>query len=333
MSNIYICENGVQVGISEGRCQITQNKNLINSIPVKDIDGITILGRAQLTTQLVEYCLTNGVNVSYFSKGGKYFGKLESSQHVNAYRQRKQCELYNTDFRLMLAKKIICSKIHNQYVVLKRYERYGDIQCKAEKKMIKIAEIKSRNAQTISELMGYEGLGAKMYFQGLGKCIDSEFYFEKRSRRPPLDEFNSMLSLGYSILIREIQCAIENHGMNAYLGFIHSDSQNVPTLACDLIEEWRAVIVDATVASIVNKHIIRKEHFERQEGQDGIFLTKDGCRIFLDNMERKLSTKIQYLNYLEYPVDFRHTIDAQINQLIKAIEENNVNLYTPLWIR
>ena len=86
MSNLYINENGAVVGISDGKCQITKGGEVIESISVNTLDGITILGKSQLTTQMVEYCLTNGIAVSYFSKGGKYFGRLESGEHANAVR-------------------------------------------------------------------------------------------------------------------------------------------------------------------------------------------------------------------------------------------------------
>ena len=225
------------------------------------------------------------------------------------------------------------AKMHNQRVVLKRYEASKNQDCDAEKKIIAVSCEKAKDAEDGQSLLGYEGTAARAYFQGMGKCVDEAFYFEKRSRRPPLDPFNSMLSFGYSMLLREIQVSLETHGLNSYFGFFHRDAEKSPSLACDLIEEWRAVIVDATVMSAVNKHIIRQEHFEQEDGKPGIYFTKEGVRIFIERMEQKLSTKIQYLPYIDYPLDFRHAIDMQAVQLIKAMEAEDASLYQPLWIR
>lgn len=330
MSNLYINENGAVVGVSDGKCQITKGGEVIDSIPVNTLDGITILGKSQLTTQMVEYCLTNGIAVSYFSKGGKYFGRLESGEHANATRQRLQCKLYEEDFAMKFSKNIVAAKIYNQKVVLNRYAVSRDIDCDDNIKNINILKKKAESAKTFSDLGGYEGMAARLYFEGLGKCVDEEFTFSKRSRRPPKDEFNSMIGLGYTILIREIQCQLESHGLNAYLGFMHRDRYNAPSLACDLVEEWRAIIVDATVMSLISRHMIHKEHFDRDS--EAVYLNREGCKIFLNWLERKLNTKIQYIAGVE-SMDFRHAIDAQIISLIDAMDNNDAGLYQPIRVR
>lgn len=142
MSNLYINENGAVVGISEGKCQITKGGEVIESIPVNTLDGITILGKSQLTTQMVEYCLTNGIAVSYFSKGGKYFGRLESGEHANAVRQRLQCRLYEEEFAMHFSKNIVAAKIHNQKVVLNRYASSGETDCSGNIKKLNILKKK-----------------------------------------------------------------------------------------------------------------------------------------------------------------------------------------------
>ena len=330
MSNLYINENGAVVGIGDGKCQITKGGEVIESIPVNTLDGITILVKSQLTTQMVEYCLTNGIAVSYFSKGGKYFGRLESGEHANAVRQRLQCRLYEEEFAMHFSKNIVAAKIHNQKVVLNRYASSGEADCSENIKKLNILKKKAESAKAFSDLGGYEGMAARLYFEGLGKCVDEEFAFLGRSRRPPKDEFNSMIGLGYTILIREIQCQLESHGLNEYLGFMHRDRYNAPSLACDLVEEWRAIIVDAAVMSLISKHMIHKEHFQREN--ESVYLNKDGCKIFLNWLERKLNTKIRYIDDAE-SMDFRHAIDAQIISLVKAMDNNDAGLYQPIRVR
>ena len=126
MGLLYVDENGAVIGVEANRCTVTYKDGLKRSIPIESLEGITILGRAQVTTNCMEECLKRGVPVAYFSRGGNYFGRLQSTGHVNTARQRKQCQLYDTDFAVQLAKKIINAKLKNQSVVLRRYERSRD---------------------------------------------------------------------------------------------------------------------------------------------------------------------------------------------------------------
>ena len=174
---------------------------------------------------------------------------------------------------------------------------------------------------------------ARAYFRGLAKLVDPAFAFQGRSKRPPKDPFNSMLSLGYSLLMNVVYGELENKGLNPYFGMMHRDREKHPTLASDLMEEWRAVIVDSTVMSLVNGHEILLEHFVRKEDTPGIFLTKEGIRRFITKMEQKFSTKSRYLEELSYPVSFRRGIGLQIDKLIHAMEEGDTEQYTPIRIR
>lgn len=150
------------------------------------------------------------------------------------------CSLRNdTEFAATLAMKILCAKIKNQSVVLRRYEKSRGINLEEEQKMLTICKNKIMTCNRIEEMIGFEGQAAKYYFKGLAACIDKEFSFQGRSRRPPRDEFNSMISLGYSILMNEVYCKIEMKGLNPYFGFIHRDAEKHPTLASDMMEEWR----------------------------------------------------------------------------------------------
>lgn len=301
-------------------------------VPVETVDSISIFSKAQMTTQCTEECLKRGIPVSYYSKSGKYFGQLMSTGHVNVKRQRKQSVLYESDFAVQFAKNIISSKIYNQLIVLKRYLRNSNVDLQNHLFQIKNAYKKIENCISVEEIMGYEGISARYYFDGLGKLVEPDFSFSKRSRRPPKDEFNSMLSLGYSILLNEIYGKILSKGLNPYFGFLHRDREKHPTLASDLMEEWRAVIVDSLVMSLINGHEIRKEHFSLG-ANGGYFLTGDGMKIFIRKFENKLKTSARYISYVDYSVSFRRAMDLQVNQLVKSIEEDNPNLYMPIKIR
>ena len=333
MSLLYVNENSAQIGIEANRCFVKYADGMKKMIPIETLESITIMGHAQMTTQCVQECLKRGIPVSYYSKGGSYFGRLHSTGHVNAKRQRMQSALYQSDFALELSKKIIRAKLKNQMVVLRRYEKSKKIAVKEQLKMIHICREKIGQCLYIPEIMGYEGQGAKAYFEGLSMLIEPEFQFHGRSRRPTMDEFNSMISLGYTIIMNELYGKIEAKGLNPYFGFLHRDNEKHPTLASDMMEEWRAVIVDAVAMSMINGHEILKDDFVINAEEPGCFLTRSGIKKYLAKLEKKLQTDVRYLDYVDYAVSFRRGIALQIDLLVKAIENDDAGIYRPIEIR
>lgn len=334
VSILYISDPSAKLSYDENRILAIYPDGLKNSFPVETVESITLLTKAQLSTDCIEQCLKHGIPVTFLSKGGRYFGRLVSTQHANPGLQRKQCSLYDTPFALALAQRIIKAKVNNQLVVLRRYARSRDIDLKALEEKIIILTRKISVASDIKELMGYEGQCAKIYFEGMSKCIDPQFSFKGRSRRPPRDEFNSLISLGYSILLNEIYGEIENKGLHPYFGFMHRDSEHHPTLASDLLEEWRAVIIDSMAMSLINGHEISKDCFRMGDDEHpGCFLTRDGLKIFLKKLENKLQTKVKYLPYVSNAVTFRRGIALQLGRLSEAIREEDAALYEPIIIR
>ena len=334
MSYLYITRDKVKISCRENECIVEYDEHDKVLVPIETLEGIDIYGNAQLTTQAMHKFLLKGIPVSFYSKGGKFFGKLMSTGHINAKRQRIQSRLTSDETKcLILDKKIIKAKANNQLVVLQRYSRYNVEDISEEVKNIKAIVNHIDRCSNTNELMGYEGNIARNYFKGLGKLIDEKFKFEKRSRRPPMDEFNSMISFGYSILLNEIYGKVEKHGLNPYFGFMHKDDENHPTLCSDLMEEWRAVIVDSLVMSLINGHEILKEQFERDYDTGGIYLNKEANRIFLKKMHSKLSTTQKYIEDYGHAVSYRRGIDLQVMNLVRAIEEENLSFYNPIQIR
>ena len=201
MSMVYIAENGAVLGVETNRLTIKYKNGLLRSLPIETIEGITLFGKNQLTTQCMETCMDKGIPVSFFSKGGRFFGRLMSTGHVKAELQRKQSRLYDTEFAVGLSKRIIIAKISNQVTVLRRYAKSRSIQVDDYVFNMQNSKKKILNADAIPEIMGYEGSAARSYFGGLSQCIEKDFQFHGRSKRPPKDEFNSLISLGYSILM------------------------------------------------------------------------------------------------------------------------------------
>ncbi len=334
MSYLYVCEQGAVIGFEENRFQIKYKNNLLKSIPAESLEVVEIFGKVQMTTPCMEECLKRGVTVVFYSNYGAYYGRLISTNHVNVQLQRRQAEIgKNEEFKLNFSRRIISAKVRNQIVLLRRYARNREVDIKRPVVEMQYMDTKIGQATAIEQMMGYEGQAAKIYFRTLGQLINREFRFEKRSRRPPLDPFNSMLSLGYSIILNEIYGKIEAKGMNPYFGMMHKDREKHPTLASDLMEEWRAVLIDATALSLVNGFEIHREDFYQAEDREGVFLNQKAFKLYIQKLEMKFRNKMQYLSYVSYPVSFRQALDLQVNQLARAITEENAELYHPVIIR
>lgn len=334
MSYLYVSEQGADIGITNNRFQVKYKDGLVRSIPIETLEVIEVFGNIQITTQCLTECLKRGTNILFYSTNGAYFGRLISTSHVNVQRQRKQAELgKNEEFKLIFSKRIITAKIRNQIVLLRRYARSRKVEI--ERAVIEMQNMykKIERATSIEQVMGYEGTAAKIYFKVIGTLIEPEFSFKGRSKRPPLDPFNSMISLGYSIIMNELYGKIEGKGLNPYFGIMHKDREKHPTLASDLMEEWRAVLIDSTVLSMINGHEIGKEEFYTSVEQPGVFLEKEALRKYIKKLETKFRTESKYLTYIDYRVSFRQALDLQIGQFIKAIETENPEVYTPIVIR
>ena len=223
MSYLYVSEQGASIGIEANRFQVKYKDGMIKSIPAETLEMIEVFGSVQITTRCLTECLKRGVNILFYSTSGAYYGRLISTSHVNVQRQRIQAEIgHNETFKLEMSKKIIDAKIRNQVVVLRRYARGRDEDI--HRMIIEMQNMQKKlpYAKSVEQVMGYEGTAAKIYFKVLGKLIDEQFAFEGRSRRPPMDPFNSLISLGYSIILNELYGKIEGKGLNPYFGVMHT---------------------------------------------------------------------------------------------------------------
>ncbi len=335
MSYLYVSEQGASIGVTQNRFQVKYKDGLVKSIPAETLEVIEVFGKVQITTQCMAECLKRGVNILFYSTNGAYYGRLISTSHVNVERQRLQADIEkNKGFKVEFSKKIIDAKIRNQIVILRRYARNNRKNIEKEIADMQYMDKKLECAYSIEQIMGYEGQAAKIYFKTIGsRLISSDFAFKGRTRRPPLDPFNSMISLGYSIIMNELYGKLEGKGLNPYFGVMHKDSEKHPTLASDLMEEWRAVLIDSTALSMLNGNELTQEDFYLEMDQPGIFLGKEAFRKYIKKLEVKFRTENRYLGYVDYSVSFRKALNLQINQFVKAIENNDPDEYMPIIIR
>lgn len=331
MSVAYITEPGTFLAKKGGKIIAYREKAVVATLPMETLEGIVIMGGVQLSSRLIIEFLMRNLPVTWISAGGKWYGRLESQENVHVLKQQQQILQQHTPFSLQLSKKIIMTKIQNQIVILRRYNRTANIS-DVETAIRTMGQLKENVPAALnrSKIMGYEGIAAKQYFAALGKLVKPEFAFTIRSRRPPKDAFNAMISLGYTLVMYELYTAIVNEGLQPYFGFMHALRNHHPGLASDLLEEWRPIIVDSLVMSLVQKEKILPEHFETVPKEPGIFLTSVGRHIFLKAYEHKMNT---INRYGEGEYSYRHSLRQQVKSYSQALMREDEGCYTPMCIR
>lgn len=331
LSFVYITEEGAKVQKKNGKYLVGRNLEIMFEIPENVLEGLVLIDKVQVSSQAMTSFLQNGIPVTWISDTGKYFGRLESTQHVNVFKQAKQIEVRDSKFAMKIARKIITAKAKNQMTVLKRYNR----RCKSLKVDMNIRQMgailrKVDCADTREKIMGYEGIIARYYFEAFGLMVPEEFAFTKRTRQPPKDKFNSMLSFGYTLLMYEIYTALINQGLHPYFGFLHALKNHHPALASDLMEEWRSVIVDSMVMSIVHRHEIAEDLFTANEETGGVYLKREGRNIFLRAYEKKMRTINKYLRGEK---SYRYGLRQQTALYAEALMAENADIYEPIILK
>lgn len=176
-------------------------------------------------------------------------------------------------------------------------------------------------------------MAAREYFFVLGKIIKPDFKFYGRNRRPPKDPFNSLLSFGYTLLMYEILSKVQTAGLNAYCGILHADRDNSPALASDLMEEWRPVLVDSTVMSMIQGNEISIDDFETDENHEGVYINNIALKKFIKKFEKKMCKKVKYLGYSDDSYSFREALNIQVQKISECIKKDRPELYLPIIIK
>ena len=333
MNYLYVCTQGAKVGYVEHRIIVQKEGELIRDIPIEPLECIELYGNVQMTTQAMQQCLNRNICVGVYSAGGFYIGKLNPSNETG------RCELIKAQvfrsgdhhFRMEFAKKEIRAKVHNQKVVLRRHLQWGGGDTKEAIRMMDIMEKKIDDAESINEIMGYEGNVARIYFKAMGGIVPEVFRFSVRSRRPAKDPINALLNFSYAVLQNQVEGKISVRGLHPAIGLIHSTHNNKKALSYDLMEEWRPVMADAPILGALYTHEIREEHFTIGDGGE-IRMTKEGMGVVRKMIEDKYECPFSYIN-ADMKMNFRQAIKYQIDRFAGAILDHDMSKYRPCRIR
>jgi CRISPR-associated protein Cas1 len=242
-------------------------------LPIHMLASVVCFGRVMLSPPLLGYCAESGVSVAYLSMHGRFLARVEGPVSGNVLLRREQYRVSDDHARAApIVRNVVAAKIHNQRAVLTRALRdYGNTfsdanRLELERSQKRLAIISRRLVveDEVDVLRGLEGEAAQSYFgvfQHLVRVDDPAFKFGGRSRRPPLDAINAVLSFLYTLLTHDCRSALEAVGLDPAVGFLHRDRPGRPSLALDLIEELRAVLCDRLALSMINRKQLNKRDF------------------------------------------------------------------------
>lgn len=287
-------------------------------IPVESIDSIYIFGEVDLNTKVINFLGQNHIPVHFFNYYGYYTGTLYPREYaVSGHLLVKQVEHYiDQKLRFNIALEIIQSSNHNILKNLKYYERrYGDLE-----KFISDIENKNKElltSRSIEELMGFEGQIHRRYFEAWNNILKSEsFLFDKRTRMPPENPINALISFGNSIMYATVLSEIYKTQLNPAISYLHQPSTRRFSLSLDLAEIFKPLIVDRLIFSMINHNQIREDHFE--DNLEFCYLNEKGRKTFISQFDEKLKTTVKHPT-LKRNVSYRQLIKLECYKLIKHI--------------
>ncbi|MEO0887133.1 MAG: CRISPR-associated endonuclease Cas1 [Cyanobacteria bacterium J06648_10] len=329
MATLYLVQQGTTVKKDYGRFVIRAPEQDTVEVLIREVERILVFGNVQLTTQVMMSCLAAGITVVFLSQLGDYKGHLSSAEGEGMRASMAQFRRSEDEvFRRETARAVVSGKILNAKQLLLRLNRKGKLESVAEA----IAGLQNDMdlvaiAEQVAALRGYEGAAAARYFKALGSLIRNPgFTFSGRNRRPPLDPVNSLLSFGYTLLHNHVLSLILAEGLNPYFGNLHGSERKQVFLAFDLIEEFRAPIVDALVIRLINRKSVSPTDFTWPNEQGGVYLQGTARRLFLKRFEARMSQPVAHPD-VEGMVSYRRVLQLQVKRYKRSLMEGP--LYEP----
>jgi CRISPR-associated protein Cas1 len=313
MSVLYIDEHGASVGIANERIQVRRNKKIVHEMPVIHLERIILMVPAYITSQAVRYLMERGIDITYMSKNGKFYGQFSRGDgHSVALRIAQYRHFENSAFRLALSKCFVKGKIQNMLVLWKRQRRL--LAPGQSLEPLRRIEQNIETAKNLDSLRGFEGSATALHFRFLRATLKGEWKFHRRAHHPSPDPVNAMLSLGYTLLYSNMAGHLQVHGFDPYLGFFHEPKRGHAALASDLIEEWRCMAVDALILWLVNTGQIAPSDFYKKKG--ACMMHKASLQRFTGTFEKRMQTFRALSNDAEDPVG---GLSGQIRQLARVL--------------
>jgi CRISPR-associated protein Cas1 len=322
-------------------------------VPLIKIDEVVVLGEVTLTASAMHLLLEHDIEITFLGHYGQFKGRLSPSFSKNAVLRLAQYRAHqDMTKRCELARRFVVGKLTNQRTMLQRYNRrQSDAEMRQAIEQMggllhqlstlpleqvsvahKLASGGNRIASTpLETILGMEGAGSAAYFRCFGKLLSNpkQWPFPGRVKRPATDPVNSLLSFGYSLLTNKVASAVQLVGFDHFVGYLHSAVYGRPALALDLVEEFRPIIVDSVVLTLLNNRMFTVNDFVVELGA---YRLKDESRkVFFTKFEERLNEEINHPVF-GYQVTYRRCIELQARLLAKFVT-GEIEEYVPFFIK
>ena len=320
---LYVQEPGARVTKS-GEVLVIEADDKKTEVAIGDVSELVLHGPVSLTTPALAALLREEIPVTYASSGGWVLGHTVSTGHRNVSVRIAQSRAAFDERRcLAFARTLVVAKIRNSRVFLRRNFKAGDeIERDGVLEALSRLADRAAHASTEAELLGFEGEAAARYFRLFTSMLGEagrdfpEFSFEKRTRRPPSDPLNSMLSLGYALLTRTWLTVLSAVGFDPYLGFYHRPRFGRPALALDMMEPFRSILADSTVIQVINNGEVKPDGFIA--AGPAVNLKPHARRAFITAYERRLDQEVTHPVF-GYRVSMRRLLEVQARLLARHL--------------
>lgn len=352
MATLYLTEQYSVVKVDGGETLRVQMPNdrerqrpgQVVRVPLAKIEQVMVLGDITLTTQALHLLLERRIPVHYLSARGRSYGALTSDPAKNSGLRLAQCQLYLDHTRsFAVARACVLGKLQNMRTTLLRYARARDdataLDAAAQQLRDAIHAVErlappaqvdpSDRMHGLGSLLGWEGQGSAAYYGVFGGLLKGEWGFNGRVKRPPTDPINAVLSFGYTVLTNQIVSLTHAVGLDPGIGVLHQPGYGKPALALDLIEQFRPLVVDSVVITMVNTGQIAPKDFDEELG--AYRLRDDARKQFLTKLEERLNTTIQHPVF-QYKATYRRCIELQA-RLFAKYAQGEIERYVSFTVR
>jgi CRISPR-associated protein Cas1 len=319
---LHVLSHGSRIGRSGEKIIVSSEGDAQQSFPIRDIGAVVLHGYAQISTQALHLCATNGVGVHWVSRGGRYVTGATADVGTVQRRMRQYEGMARPELRIQLARRLAMAKMENQLRFLLRATRQTKPRPGAVVQSAAAIRTELRAAAHVEEadtLRGLEGSAARAYFAAIESLlipdVPTELRPQGRSRRPPRDRFNALLSFGYGMLYRTVLHSVLAVGLEPAFGFFHTPRSAAHPLVLDLMELYRVVLWDMVViASLNRRQWDPASHFT--VAKDHVWLSDEGRKLAIDLFERRLDETWKH-PVTDYSLTYRRAIELEVRLLEK----------------
>jgi len=331
---VYVHHPGARVRKNGDVLEIRTREEKLGEARLEEVSALVLFGSVHPTTPAIQELSRRGIPIAYLSSGGWFQALLHGLPHRNiALRQRQFAAAAEPEQCLRIARPIVRAKLLNMRTLLRR-NAGADLPPRALDSIRNEARLALR-AETMAQLLGHEGAGSRTYFESLPHMVKGpveileRFAFDSRTRRPPRDRMNALLSFAYSMLVRELTHVAWTVGLDPYLGYLHAPRYGRPALALDLMEPFRPLVADSVCITLVNNGEIRPSDFVERMG--AVNLTREGRSKVLRAAERRLAQEVTHPTF-GYRVSYRRVFELEVRLLSRHLL-GELPTYEPLVTR